>query len=121
LEPIRVLLADMPSMLRERFKQVIANQPDMQAVGDVTTSFELLLATGKTRADVVILGVQGAALPGICSHLLNEYPHVKILGVNADTGTAFLWEVCARMVPVAEASAEGLISAVREAVRTHAI
>ncbi len=121
MEPIRVLLADMPPTLREKFKQVIANQPDMQAVGDVATSFELLLATGKTQADVVIVGLQESSLPGICSHLLNEFPHVKILGVNADTGTAFLYEVCARMVPVSEASTEGLISAVREAVRTHAI
>ncbi len=108
-------------MLREKFRQVIANQPDMRAVGDATSSFELLLATGETQADVVIIGFKEYELPGVCSHLLSEYPYVKILCVDAATSTAFLYEVRIRMVPVADVSAEGLISAVRAAVRPPAI
>jgi DNA-binding NarL/FixJ family response regulator len=116
VEPIRVLLADMPPPLREEFKQAIVAQPDMEAVGDVSASFELLVATGRTQADVVIIGLEDSELPGVCSHLLNEYPHVKILGVSADAQRALLYEVRARTVPVADVSAEGLISAVRVAV-----
>jgi hypothetical protein len=69
---------------------------------------ELLMAAGETRADVVILRLQDSAPPGICSHLLNEYPHVKILGVSPDGHEAFLYEVRAQRVPVGGVSVEGL-------------
>src|SRR5262249_40149667 len=121
LEPIRILLADLPPLLREKLKQAIANQPDMQVVGDVTSSFELLLATGETQADVVIIGLEESKLPGVCSHLLSEYPDVKIRGVDAGTSTAFLYEVRTRLVRLVEVSAEVFISAVRAAVRPEAI
>jgi hypothetical protein len=86
----------------------------------IQDSVSKLVAAGETQADAVIIALQDSKLPGVCRHLLSEYPHVKILGVNADTRTAFLYEVRTQVVPVSEISTEGLISAIRVAVRVHA-
>lgn len=51
---------------------------------------DLLLAVAQ-GVDVVILGAMAASpLPGVCSHLLGEYPNLKILVVT-ETGSCVLY------------------------------
>ncbi len=104
-------------MLRDVFKKVVADQPDMEVVGELDDSVGLLLAAGRTRADVVVLGLQNSELPGVCSHLLSEYPQIKVLGVTSDGRGAFLYELQPQKAPIGEVSPEGLLDAIRMAVR----
>ena len=121
MDQIRVLLAEMPRILRDVFKQVVADQSDMDVVGELFDPFGLLLAAGQTRADVVILGLHNSEFPGICSHLLSEYPHIKILGVTEDGRRACLYELRPQKIPVGEVSPEGLLAAIRTAVHTQVV
>ena len=68
---IRVLLANMPPMLAGVVEQVL-DQADLEVVDIVNDNFEVLLATGRTQADVVVLGIDEDALPGPASYLLEE-------------------------------------------------
>ncbi len=108
-------------MLRDVFKQVMSDQPDMEVVGELTDPMALLLAARQTQAEVVIVGLENSELPGICSHLLSEYPHIKVLGVTADGRRAFLYELRPRKVPIGEVSPLGLLDAIRTAVHTQAV
>jgi two-component system response regulator DesR len=117
VDRIRVLLAGMPRMLRDVFTLVLADQPDMEVVGELTDLLDLLLAARYTHSDVAILGLRDAEFPGICTHLLAEYPHIKILGVTRDGRRAFVYALRPSKVPVGEVSPDGLLAAIREAVR----
>jgi DNA-binding NarL/FixJ family response regulator len=121
LQRIRILLAEMPPLLRDVFRQVITDQPDMEVVGELTGAVGLLMAAGQNHADVVILGLRDPELPGIGTHLLSEYPHLKILGVTVDGRQAFLHELLPHRLPLGEASPAGLLDAIRTAIRTRAL
>ncbi|MBP8250731.1 MAG: hypothetical protein KAX40_00095, partial [Herpetosiphon sp.] len=69
-----------------RLLQTIAHlqQADIQIVGIAQSSIELLLLT-KAGADVVVLeALQAPSLPSICTHLLSEFPDVRIVVVSTD-------------------------------------
>jgi hypothetical protein len=80
--PIRVLLADLPGIYGEVLQTVLSREPDIAVVGQVEGNLDILSAS-RQNTDIVLLGVtQAATPPGICSHLLNETPALKILTVS---------------------------------------
>ncbi|MGQ0570739.1 MAG: hypothetical protein ACT4P5_14625 [Armatimonadota bacterium] len=107
-------------MMRDVFKQVL-EQPDIEIVGELDDPFGLLLEAGRAQADVVILGLHDAEFPGVCTHLLTEYPHIKILGITKDGRRAFLYELRPRKVVVGEVSPQGLLTAIRSAVQAQGV
>jgi DNA-binding NarL/FixJ family response regulator len=117
---IRVVLAGMPRMLRDVFSQVLADQPDMEVVGDLTDVLDLLPAAAQTRSDVAILGLRDAGFPSICARLLDQHPRIKILGVTPDGRRACLYELRPSEVPVGDVSPAGVLAAIRAAVRLDA-
>jgi len=118
--PILVLLANLPPTVRDVLGEVFASQADVRVVGDVNDQAEVLLAVGRTAADVVILGMQDAELPGIASHLFDQYPHLKILAVSSERRQAFLYELRPQLVSIGEMDAHGLLHAIRTAIRSEA-
>jgi DNA-binding NarL/FixJ family response regulator len=115
--PIRILLAQLDRLTRDILERLL-DQPDTLVVGHVEDGVEVLLVTGRTQADVVILGAQEAGLPGLASHLLAEYPHLKILAVAPDARRALLYELRPHVVPIGEVSPERLLQVIRAAVRS---
>jgi DNA-binding NarL/FixJ family response regulator len=116
VEPIRVLLAGPPT-LQDAFGRALVEANDIEVAAAAPDPIELLLATARTRADVVVIGMKGDELPGVVSHLLAEYPHLKVLGVAQDARRAVLCELHPRLVPLGELSPGGLLEAIRAAVR----
>jgi DNA-binding NarL/FixJ family response regulator len=108
----------MPRMLRDVFKQLILEQPDMEVVGELGNGVQLLLATGQTQPDIIILGVESSELPGIGSHILHEFPHVKLLGVSVDAQHLSLYELRPSMGLIGDISPQGLLEAIRKSVQT---
>ena len=117
MEPIRVLLGDLPPLWRGVLRQTLVRQDDMIVVGEVDHPFGILLATARTAADVVILALPDSELPAVCGHLLREYPRIKILAVAADRTHTALYEMRPRRVPIADVSPEELLDTIRRAVR----
>jgi DNA-binding NarL/FixJ family response regulator len=107
-------------MVRAALEGVFADQGDIQVVGDVSDPTEVLLAVGRTGADVVILGIQDTELPGIASHLLDQYPYLKILAVSSERQHVFLYELRPQLVSIGERDAHGLLHAIRTAMRSEA-
>jgi DNA-binding NarL/FixJ family response regulator len=118
LAPIRILLGALPAPLQGALEPILATQADMEVVGAVTVPVEVLLAAGQTAAHVVLLGLEGRELPGIASHLLDEYPSIKVLAVAADGRRALLYELQPRLVAIGEASPATLVEAIRMAVQS---
>lgn len=121
MNQIRVLLAEMPQMLRDAFTQLVAGQPDMRLVGNLADPLGLLLAAGQTRTDAIIMGLRDSEFPGICSHLLGEYPHIKVVGITRDGRRAFLYELRPQRAALGEVSPQDVLDAIRGAVHSHSI
>src|SRR5688500_5374527 len=85
---MRVLLVDLPRGLGSELQRSIACQADMLLVdaGEPQPGDRIGLLAAADDVDVLVLGAADAyPPPGVCSHLLGEYPDLKIL-VVAKTG-----------------------------------
>jgi hypothetical protein len=81
-----VLRVDSP-LLRDVFEHAL-REAGIDVVGCPVDFLALLLAIRERRADVLFL-IAGdsdnpAKEPGICSHLLSEFPQLKIVMVSTD-------------------------------------
>ena len=117
MAPIRILLAQLPRHLQDYFNRAVASQADMRLVGSFTNPLDVLLAVGSASADVVILGVADDVVPAIATHLYDEYPDVRLLGVTPDGHQAYLYELRPHPIPIGELSPTSLMEVIRSAVR----
>ena len=111
--PIRVLIANLSGVLAQFVVQIIQEQPDMELIGQVHGPIETLIEA-RMQTDVLVLGAeQTYPPPGVCSHLLNETPTLKILVVSTENGamTGYWLGVRRRRFPAV--SPEMLLSNIR--------
>ena len=94
VEKIRVLLANHPLMIPDAVRQLVAEQNDMELVGDCRGAMKILQETGRTKADAVIIAQEVTDEPGLCSQLLSVYPDLTILSVTPDLTSAFTQQLC---------------------------
>ena len=96
-EEIKIVLAIETSATSESLRRLIESQQDMVIVGESIGPVETLMAVSKTEAQVVILELPAANTdPGICSHLLAEFPHLLILSLsaNSEQGIIYRQRIC---------------------------
>jgi DNA-binding NarL/FixJ family response regulator len=115
---IVVLLAQLPPVVREILEGVFADQADMRVVGAVNGPVELLVAAGQNEADIVILEMDDTELPGVASHLLDQYPRLKILTVTADGRRMFLYQFRPQLVSLGEMEPHRLLQIIRTIVES---
>lgn len=114
---VKVMLATKPRLLRESLTDLIQRQTDMEMVGEVFEPIELLWAVGETNADVVVMALPDTNEdPGICSHLLAEYPQLLIIAVSRERDRAFLYQRRPTKELLLRPSNEEILTAIREAV-----
>jgi DNA-binding NarL/FixJ family response regulator len=93
---------------------LLQQQSDIEVVGTVLDPIELLVVVEDTQADVVVVTLpDSGAMPGICSHLLHEYPQLLILALSSDRTRACVYRQAITVEPLADMSDEGILMAVR--------
>jgi DNA-binding NarL/FixJ family response regulator len=115
--PIHVLLAGLPQALQHTLERNLAQHVDL-AVTSVGNHLEVLLAVGEREADVVVLGIHDRDLPGVATHLLDEYPHLRILAVRTCGQHAEVYELLPRLVPIGEVLLDGLPDVISAAIQS---
>ncbi len=114
MKKIRILLANRPPMMLEIMREIVQRHEDMEVVGEILDPIGLLVAVREREADAVILTLNDYEEPGLCSHLVAEYPNLTILGLAADGKTAFL-RLPRREIKVP--SQQSIVDALRDAIR----
>jgi hypothetical protein len=112
---VRVLVANRPRLMRELVLATIAEQPDIEVVGETNYESEVTELVERTRPDVLIIGLEDREeRPGLCGFLLGRYPDMKVLAVAAERNSSiFYWAfVDIRSKPV-ETSEQGILAALR--------
>ena len=114
IEPIRILLVDLPELARTMIEAAIAKH-DLAIVGKAASEQEMLRAARVTCPNFVIVGVDGPALSAPCRELLTELPGTRLFGIDATSGGAHLYELSA--VRMEEISPDELVDAILDRVR----
>ena len=115
-ETIKILLLDIPEEMQDVLESAIQRQSNMETVGEAFDPINLLLTVDDTDADVVVMGHPDAdRMPGICTHLLAEYPDLLILTLSTQDSRAFLYERNITQKEIAFQSPEDLIAKIGEA------
>jgi DNA-binding NarL/FixJ family response regulator len=115
--PIRVLLIDMPQMLREIIRRRLARDGRFEIVGEYTKHVSIEFAVDRSRADYVIVGEDVFESASMRRRVLEEGPQVRMLAVRADGGRATLHQLRPEEVDLGELSPERLVKLMAEAPR----
>jgi len=110
---VRILVDEMPRLLREIVEDAVRLQPDMELVNGASGNAPLMAIKGR-RVDVLIAGEREADNSGVWEQLLLENPGLKVVVVTEDGREARLLEF--RQVSVPDVSPQGLVDAIRAAV-----
>lgn len=115
MKKVQVLVAIAPRLMRELVLATMADQPDMEIVGEVGEESEILNAVDRTKPDFLIIALgRSDERPPICDAVLQKYPSVRVLAIAADRdSTIFYWlspEIRSSRI---ETSESGLLQALR--------
>ena len=93
MPPIRILLACPHMTKASLWKTILSQDPEIEIIGEADDAVDALLAAGSTQAAVVVIDLpESGHEPGLYSHLLEEYPHVKVIAVSWDGSQAIKYE-----------------------------
>jgi DNA-binding NarL/FixJ family response regulator len=101
--------------MRELLLATIGDQPDIEIVGEVQKDDQILPLMDQTHPHFLIIGLEHPAdRPSLCDFILERFPQVRILAVDAERNASiFYWaSLDIHSAPV-EASEQGVLSALR--------
>ncbi|WP_151086709.1 response regulator [Hymenobacter baengnokdamensis] len=77
----RIFLVDDHTIVRDGLRALLANEPDIEVVGEANNGQELLNRLPATPADVVLLDANMPVLDGLATtqRLHTEYPQIRVL------------------------------------------
>jgi DNA-binding NarL/FixJ family response regulator len=116
MKRIRVLVANQPRLMRELIMTTIADQTDIELVGEVGKKEDLADAVAQSRPDVLILAMDDHDKYRVqCGFLLGRYPEMKILALAPEQNRAqFYWAIVDIRSKPLESSEAGILDAVRQ-------
>ena len=102
--------------MRELVLAVIADQPDIEVIGEVQDESALAEAVEEALPDVLILALDDAdKRVAQCGFLLGRYPHMKILALAPEQNRGlFYWATVDVRTKPLESSEAGILNALRE-------
>ena len=109
------MLANQPRLMRESFTYTVADQDDVEIVGQTEDVAEIPDLVEETRPDCVIISPEKPGQrPPICDALLGLYPNIRILAVTSESNSGFLYWNSSEIRSIrVECSAKGILGALR--------
>lgn len=87
--PIRVLVVDDHTMVRQGLRKVLQSYPNIEVVGEAGNGEEAVASVAKHQPTIVVMDITMPRLDGIAATRLvkTNYPHIAVLGlsVNAES------------------------------------
>ena len=118
MKRIRILLADDHAVVRQGFKMILAEQPDMEISGEAANGREAVELAEKIKPDVVVMDVAMPELNGIeaTRRLAASAPHIRVLALSMHKDSVYVREILragARGYLLKDSPAQDLLAAVR--------
>ena len=106
MEPIDVVLIDVPRMLSDIVTNVVAPQPDLRLV-------ERTAGEPVPEADVAVACVDDGELPPRLAELLCGHPCMRVLALSEEGRHAFVYELRPFRNELTDVSPASLLAAIR--------
>jgi chemotaxis response regulator CheB len=118
---IRVLVANRPRLMRELVLATIADQPDIEIVGELLDESRIQEIVTESEPDVLIMALEIPGVPPLlCRELLERYPRLKIVALAPERNSSMLlWGTVDVHSTAIESSEDGILSALRDS--THLV
>jgi DNA-binding NarL/FixJ family response regulator len=115
VQPIRVVVANRPRLMRELVLETIVEQPDIEIVAEIQNEGEIAQVVDETHPDFLIIALDDfGERPAICEVLLRRYPDLKILALAPERNiSTFFWASFDIHCSPVEASEAGILSTLR--------
>ncbi len=117
---LRVVLANIPQILKQILRDLVDRQPDMAIVAEVRTLVELPVAIASLQAQAVILTLPPPGIErSMCDTLRAHNPELTFVGLAPRHDRAVAWSPHTAPKPI-EMSAGAILSALRGAITSTA-
>ena len=95
MKRIRILLADDHAVVRQGFKMILGEQPDMEIVGEAGNGREALQLAESLKPDLVVMDVAMPELNGIeaTRRMIDVAPHARVLALSMHKDSVYVREV----------------------------
>lgn len=121
-KPVRILLADDHSLVRQGFRRILESHPDFEIIGEAADGRQAVEMTEKLRPDVVVMDVAMPGLNGIDAtrQICETSPRTRVLALSMHRDAVYVREILragARGYLLKDAIDADLVSAVRAVAR----
>ncbi len=115
MQKVRVLVANRPRLMRELVLATIADQPDIEIMGEIGDDAEIAQVVASSKPDFVIIALDRPdQRPSLCEDLLKQHPQMKILALAPERNNSLcFWSVPDIRSARVENSEEGMLSVLR--------
>ena len=114
-QPIRIIVANQPRLMRELVLETIIEQPDIEIVAEIKNEDEIVPAVEGAHPDFLIIALdESGHRPSLCDTLVLRYPKMKILALAPERNVSiFFWASFDIHSSQVEASQAGILSTLR--------
>src|SRR5580700_8918171 len=92
MNPIRVLVANRPRLIRELVTATISDQPDIEVVGEIREDDDLQSAVERMHPEVLIVALDRSnQLPEKCEAILRNYPYLRVIAIASDRNSSIFY------------------------------
>jgi hypothetical protein len=117
LQDIRIVVIGLPQILRDVITDIVADQPDMELVGDLPENADPAMIEDLGGTFVAVGAGPSGELPDVCKGLLVRQAHgLRILGLSAEGRRGYLYELRPTEVAIGDVSPERLLNVIRAAI-----
>ena len=116
--PARLVLVDDHHLLRRGFRSLLADEPDLEVVGEASNGHEAIELCQRLHPDFVLMDVRMPEMDGLAAtrEIKREHPNIAVLIMTMHENTDYLLEALdagAAGYVLKDTPADRLISAVR--------
>ena len=89
---IKIVLADNHQIVRQGLAQLLADDPDMQVVGEAEDYSTTLKLIQESPPQVVIMDISMPDMNGVeaTRRILSQYPGIKVIGLSMHSDSLFV-------------------------------